>query len=461
MQRGPLISRLLWWGKPPDSGCGGGGSSVGVGMSPSSRPTKLPALTGLRFLAALCVVVSHSIHAMTTAGNPLWSMYLGTLSAFGMALFFVLSGFVIHFNYSEQIREHRWRGTLNFFIARFARLYPLYIVSVVLVLYQQGILLSAWEGDVAAGGTLKFALPFYLSMTQTWIYAANGDFSLIYQFPSLQVMQVSWSISTEWFFYIIYPVVCIFLTRLRGTRLIWASSAIAAATLVVMAAAFGAIGAIDRFAGDHFGPVATLAHGVQDSFYRWLVYFSPYAQVPEFLLGSMIAASYRALQQRPSMREWSAGRCLPYLGLIIALGFHLVMFSPSHPLPFLTFLHMNFGFAVPIALLLFGLVRYQTALSRALSCGWMVACGDASYSIYLLHLLIIPNAGLDVFPIGQSSALTSIVLVRMIVAIAVVIGFSLLVYQVVEIPARRFLRRVLSIRMKQPGTELAPTLAAG
>jgi len=107
MQRGPLISRLLWWGKPPDSGCGGGGSSVGVGMSPSSRPTKLPALTGLRFLAALCVVVSHSIHAMTTAGNPLWSMYLGTLSAFGMALFFVLSGFVIHFNYSEQIREHR------------------------------------------------------------------------------------------------------------------------------------------------------------------------------------------------------------------------------------------------------------------------------------------------------------------------------------------------------------------
>src|SRR5215469_3548515 len=153
MQRGPLISHLLWWGKPPDSGCGGGGSSVGVGMSPSNRPKQLPALTGLRFLAALCVVVSQSIHAMTTAGNPLWSMYLGTLSAFGMALFFVLSGFVIHFNYSEQIREHRWRGTLNFFIARFARLYPLYIVSVVLVLYQQGILLSAWEGDVAAGGT--------------------------------------------------------------------------------------------------------------------------------------------------------------------------------------------------------------------------------------------------------------------------------------------------------------------
>jgi peptidoglycan/LPS O-acetylase OafA/YrhL len=350
---------------------------------------------------------------------------------------------------------------MNFFVARFARLYPLYIVCVVLVLYEQGILISALEGDPTAGSVLKFALPFYLSMTQTWIYAANGDFSLIYQFPSLWLMAISWSISTEWFFYTTYPLVCIFLTRLRGARLIWASLTVTAGALAIMAAAFGAVGAIDRFGGNHFGPVATLAHGAQDSFFRWLVYFSPYARVPEFLLGCVVAASYRALQlRRPSTREQSIGRCLPYLGLIIALSLYLVMFSPSPPLPFVTFLHMNFGFAIPIALLLFGLIRYETLLSRALSCRWMVACGDASYSIYLLHTLIIPNAGLDVLPIGQSSALTSIVLVRMLVAIAVVIGFSLLVYRVVESPARRFLRRVLSIRVKQPGTELAPRLVA-
>jgi peptidoglycan/LPS O-acetylase OafA/YrhL len=373
----------------------------------------------------------------------------------------VLSGFVIHYNYSEQISEQRWRGTLNFFVARFARLYPLYIVSVVLVLYEQGIFVNALEGDAAAGSTLKFALPFYLSLTQTWIYAVHGDFSLIYQFPSLRVVQISWSISTEWFFYIIYPFVCLFLAKLRGKPLIWAFVAIAAGTLAVMAAAFGAVGAIDRFGGNQFGPIATFSHGDQDSFFRWLVYFSPYARVPEFLLGCVVAASYRALQQqRPSIWEERAGSCLPYLALIIAFGLHLVMFSPTHPLPFLTFLHMNFGFAVPVALLLFGLVRYQTILSRALSCGWMLACGDASYSIYLLHLLIIPNAGLDILPIGQSSALTSIVLLRMIVTITVIIGFSLLVYRVVESPARRFLRRALSVPIKQPGAGLAPTMVA-
>ena len=432
-----------------------------MGMTPSNRPEQLPVLTGLRFIAALCVVISHSIHAMTTAGNPLWYTYLGTLSAFGMTLFFVLSGFVIHYNYCEPLMEHGWRGTTNFFVARFARLYPLYIVGVVLVLYEQGAFLGAWDGDAATGKTLKFALPFYLSMTQTWIYAANGDFSLIYQFPSLLLVQISWSISTEWFFYVIYPFVCILLTRLRGARLIWASLTIAAGTLALMAAAFSAAGVIDRFGGNHFGPVATLAHGEQDSFFRWLVYFSPYARMPEFLLGCTVAASYRALQQqRPSMREERAGRCLPYLALIIALGLLLIMFSPSRPLPFLTFLHMNFGFAVPVALLLFGLVRYETIVSRALACGWMVACGDASYSIYLLHLLIIPKAGLEAFPVGQSFALTCIMLVRMIITIAVVIGFSLLVYRIVESPARRFLRRVLSIPVKQPSAELAPTFVA-
>src|SRR5215469_4485022 len=265
-------------------------------MEPTN-PAQLPALTGLRFIAALCVVVSHSFTAMTTVGNPLWFTYFAALSAFGMTLFFVLSGFVIHYNYSEQIREHRWRGTINFFVARFSRLYPLYIVSMVLVLYQHAIFLNAWEGDAASGRVLKFALPFYLSMTQTWIYAVNGDFSLVYQFPSLRLMQISWSLSTEWFFYIIYPVVCIFLGRLRGTRSILASLTIAAGTLRIMAAAFGGIDAIDRFGGNQFGPVATLAHGAQDSFFRWLVYFSPYARVPEFLLGCVVAAFYRALQQ--------------------------------------------------------------------------------------------------------------------------------------------------------------------
>ena len=432
-------------------------------MGENARPAQLPALTGLRFLAALCVVVAHGAGAMTNlpAGNPLWRVYLTSLAAFGMTLFFVLSGFVIHYNYSEQITKYHWRGIGNFLIARFARLYPLYIVSVLLVLFEQGVFVNAWLGDVAATTNVKFVLPIYLTMTQSWIYAVLGEFSLIYQYPSLWVMQVSWSISTEWFFYLIYPLICVLLNRFSRTHLVWAVLLTALVALSGMGVAFYGVHAIDRFGESHFGPIAGITHGEQDSFFRWLLYFSPYSRISEFLIGCLVAALYRGLLENPlSLREWRAGRTIPYLALALAVGLNIIMFLPSYPFPFLSFLQRNFGFAIPVALLLFGLARYETRLGRTLSCNWMVACGDASYSIYLLHGLIIPNAGLATLPVGQSSVITSIVLVRLIVVIVVIIGFSMVTYRVVEYPARRFLRRVLTIRLKQPRAELSPTLVS-
>jgi len=274
-------------------------------------------------------------------------------------------------------------------------------------------------------------------------------------------MQVSWSISTEWFFYIIYPLICIVLTRLKRAHLVWAALLTAVVALSGMGAAFYGVHAIDRFGESHFGPIASVAHGEQDSFFRWVVYFSPYSRVPEFLVGCLVAALYRALhEKRPSFREWRAERTLPYLALALAIGIDFIMFWPSHPYPFLSFLQRNFGFAVPVALLLFGLASYETMLGRALSCSWIVACGDASYSIYLLHGLIIPNAGLAILPVGQSFLLTSITLVRLTVVIVVIIGFSMVTYRIIEYPARRFLRRVLAIRLKQPSGELSPTFAS-
>src|SRR5271156_476612 len=122
-----------------------------MGMGEITRPEPLPALTGLRFVAALCVVLAHGAAFMTNipAGDPLWRIYLMSLASIGMTLFFVLSGFVIHYNYCEQIIKFRGRGIANFFVARVARLYPLYFVGVVLSLFEQGTFGLAWDGDAA------------------------------------------------------------------------------------------------------------------------------------------------------------------------------------------------------------------------------------------------------------------------------------------------------------------------
>jgi peptidoglycan/LPS O-acetylase OafA/YrhL len=254
----------------------------------------------------------------------------------------------------------------------------------------------------------------------------------------------------------VYPLACFALARLTAKQLIGAAFLTVVVAISFAATAFCAVSSIDRFGEGYFGPSAGLAHGLQDSFFRWLVYFAPYTRFPEFLLGCLTAALYRA--NIPSVAERRIGAFLPFLALALVAGADLFMASPSRPFPFLTFLSMNFGFALPIAVLLFGLARYETALGRGLSRRWMVSPGDASYSIYLLHGLILPAAGLATLPTGQFASFTAINLVRLAVTVVVIVGFSMLTYRLVEDPARRFLRRALAIELQQPAVDLRPAI---
>src|SRR5262245_23941149 len=100
--------------------------------APIPAPRKhLPALDGLRFVAAFCVLITHGyeyvISQGSTAPEGSVALLLKSLAAPGMTLFFVLSGFVIHLNYSGTATKD-WAGTFDFFIARFSRLYPLFLV---------------------------------------------------------------------------------------------------------------------------------------------------------------------------------------------------------------------------------------------------------------------------------------------------------------------------------------------
>ena len=94
---------------------------------------QLAPLTGLRGVAAGSVLIAHALDvAFSYSGRHYWEPSSSRLSYFGMSLFFVLSGFVISYNYTPLFQKERpgvalWR----FFVARFARLYPLYALSIV------------------------------------------------------------------------------------------------------------------------------------------------------------------------------------------------------------------------------------------------------------------------------------------------------------------------------------------
>lgn len=72
------------------------------------QPSHLDALTGLRAIAAYSVLIAHAINSAFIYGGVLhFNLFASRLAYFGMSLFFVLSGFVIHYNYAESFARER------------------------------------------------------------------------------------------------------------------------------------------------------------------------------------------------------------------------------------------------------------------------------------------------------------------------------------------------------------------
>ena len=81
-------------------------------QAPGIRRQEVPALTGLRFVAVFSVLLAHGVTILlANYETPLGVIYwLKQGSGFGMTLFFVLSGFVIHYNYSTLLKTKGLRG---------------------------------------------------------------------------------------------------------------------------------------------------------------------------------------------------------------------------------------------------------------------------------------------------------------------------------------------------------------
>ena len=96
---------------------------------------EIPELTWLRFAAAFCVLVAHTVHWLCYQYDPIPSIIscIMRLAGIGMPLFFVLSGFVIHYNYNTFFKNTLFKNYPKFIKLRFARLYPLYILCIIVL----------------------------------------------------------------------------------------------------------------------------------------------------------------------------------------------------------------------------------------------------------------------------------------------------------------------------------------
>jgi peptidoglycan/LPS O-acetylase OafA/YrhL len=359
------------------------------------RP-RLPALTSVRFLAALHVCVFH-MYAMKIASGTGVMHRIASIGYVGVNFFFVLSGFILVYTYAG-------RGTpaRQFWWARFARIYPAYLFSLLftapfffyvsLKMHPAPIPFMIWPQNHLITSCL-----LVVPLTQSWVPGA----ALAWNTPA-------WSLSDEAFFYLLFPALLVWLVS--KSKKAWFGIALAAwAASLVFTLAY----------------VFLRPDGVSfvndDSYFTWLsvVKFFPLVRLPEFLLG----AGCGLLFLRNSVdRKWGTRFVLvgaAYFAVIVAL-------APRIPYPILHDAALTPGFA----LIIFGLAL-RPRWSRVLEFWPLVLLGDASYSFYLLHANLIAM----VFnPTGQPLNLP---LWKLIAGLMVPVVVSIAVYKWIESPARR------------------------
>jgi peptidoglycan/LPS O-acetylase OafA/YrhL len=406
---------------------GGTAGTAGDAREPFAQP-HLPGLDGLRFTAALLVALMHGLLAIAQfRETPAYLDQVWQLAGLGMDLFFVLSGFVIHYTYSRTVGTAA--GFRNFFAARLARLYPLYIL-----LFSSELVLTAWSGQATPFGHDWRALPFYLTLTQSWTYLVFNDASLVYQFG--EIAQVSWSISTEAWLYLCYPIVAAALLRIRrpATTVVALVAWLAVAAVLLMAVASrsqelsAAIGLV----------LGELADGrtsinAQDSLVRWLLTFSPYARVFQFVTGAVFAQLLIQLAAVP------VGGSERRAGLALSVGAIAIMLASYRPSP-IAAATSGMGMLTTSAcgLLIFCCARYANPVTSAFRLRGLAAAGNASYSLYLLHMPVFTWFRRS--PVDATAANQAARLALLAALLAGLVLVSLAVYRLFEAPARRWVR---------------------
>jgi peptidoglycan/LPS O-acetylase OafA/YrhL len=346
----------------------------------SSRRTALPALTGVRFFAAFYVVLSHSLPWVATRFRIPWPAKIFLSNGYlAVAMFFLLSGFILAYTYDGQIAGNRNRA--RFWEARFARIYPVYLLSLVLAYwFERGLHVKT---QIAV-----------LTMTQAW-NPLSPETVGAWNYPA-------WTLSVEAFFYLVFPFLLPFLSR-RSTV---ALRCIGIACLVVTV--FGHTpweGLQNRESLDSAGSLIPL----------------PIWRLPEFLLGVVLGLYFLrtdSSHQKPSRPVTVA---LAITGILLALSLPLGKWVSLVIIPF--------------AVLIYELACANNWLATILSTRWMVLLGGASYAIYLLQFPVrawTRTLFLQFPPSLQplSAPLTPLILIL----------FSIAVFRFWEEPARRALR---------------------
>ena len=348
-----------------------------------------------RFLAAITVVFFHFGYTLYPFNVYPWDN-LFLLGPISVCYFFTLSGFIMVVVYYRP--DSAGFSASGYWAARIARIYPVYIVS---LLIATPFLLGR-----GSAGNDQFGLVLNVLLLQAWV----APYPLSFNFPS-------WSLSVEAFFYLVFP------------WLLPAASRLSTATLVVSCAGIWA------FSQSAIHLALNCCYPGFPSTIHYVLYYNPVLHLNTFLLGVCSGVIFVRHLGRYSMSR-TAVRVLLALLVMVLVMILLVRHRLEDYLGFRVVLEN--GLLAPLFAGIIVVLSLETGLlARMLSSRPAQLLGDASYSIYILQFPLhwVYAWGVERhFELPQSAHFVIFVLLLVAVSIAVLLLF--------ERPARRRLRDV-------------------
>ena len=314
---------------------------------PASRGISLPILkplTSLRFLAALAVFFSH-LGYLRNLDSYKWLCARVFVEGYaGVTFFFVLSGFILTYNYHRFLSDLRLREIKSFYIARFARIYPLYLLTFLI--------------------SLPLVRSEMVRQPLTFLYTATVEVLALQSYLPLRTdfayNMPAWSLCDEFFFYALLPFILYALARSKVTT---------RNSIVALGVGTWLIALV----------LVTLGRNISSA--HWLFYLAPPFRLFDFVLGVACGLYFLNTPRLNLGRNTWTLLELGCAGGVMAM----VLLSTYY-------VHQSFRYGVyymPIFCATIFVYAHQGGrVSELLSSKTWLLLGEMSFAFYMFHQLV-------------------------------------------------------------------------
>lgn len=355
----------------------------------SSNRINIPQLTFTRFVAAMVIVLYHYGIDVYPFDSGLLKDWIedGPIS---VNYFFFLSGFILTVAYWDRLQA---KGYKDFLLARFARIYPVYLLGFLLALFLGMLLIGAYPRG--------FSIILQSLLLHAWVPGI-----------CLEINYPSWSLSVEAFLYLTFPLLFALMRKWGDIK------------FIIMAIAFWAISGIWYVYLTHYASVDS------PNFGEFVNYF-PINHLNTFVFGMAAAIVFIRLKDRkiPSY--------LPTVVFILSLLFFGIIYIYDNPWT----INAHNGLLSPLFLVILVSLSLDKSFVSSIMGGKTLAFfGEISYGVYILQYPVY----LLYAPVRDNYLLGFGPLTNLFIYITLLLVISSLIFYYFERPLRVWIKKKLS-----------------